>query len=290
MEAIREGEAGGAGDLAAYFDAVRARVPAFTKRHFGPLGSLRLHKEAVGFDLLKAPLNVLLVGPAFFIRLFAGLLRLIGLRRLGNWLATRRLFLETRLSRRMAELVFDELLDLDKAAPDRDRLPPWARKVEDLIAEYVAARHAVAELAAGVAALTIGLVLLKTLTPSAMSLGPILAQEYAQSSAIEGFWAGSWAGSYYYSWYPAEATLADKIGTTVLVMMAFAVGSTFIGILTDPLQQALGLHRRRLERFVDTLRQQAAGGTEAGLALPDPYIARLADVVDWVAMGYRMIR
>ena len=277
-------------DLAAYFAAVRARVPDFTRRHFGPLGALRLHKEALGLDLLRAPFNVLLVGPAFFLQLAARLLRLIGLKRAGNWLATRRLFLETRLSRRMAGLVFDELLDLDKVAPDKDRLPPWAQRVEDLIAEYVAARHAVAELAAGAAALVIGLVLLQALTPSALSLGPILAQEYAQSSAIQDFWAGSWAGSYYYSWYPAEASLGEKAGTTVLVMVLFAVGSTFIGIVTDPLQQALGLHRRRLERFVDTLRHQATGGPEAGLGLPDPYIARLADVVDWVAMGYRMIR
>ena len=277
-------------DLAAYFAAVRARVPAFTRRHFGPLGTLRLHKEAIGLDLLRAPFNVLLVGPAFFLQLAARLLRLIGLKRAGNWLATRRLFLETRLSRRMAELVFDELLDLDKVAPDKDRLPPWARRVGDLIAEYVAARHAVAELAAGAAALVIGLVLLQALTPSALSLGPILAQEYAQSSAIQDFWAGSWAGSYYYSWYPAEASLGEKAATTVLVMVIFAVGSTFIGIVTDPLQQLLGLHRRRLERFVDTLRRQATGGPEAGLGLPDPYIARLADVVDWVAMGYRMIR
>jgi hypothetical protein len=148
----------------------------------------------------------------------------------------------------------------------------------------------VAELAAGVAALVIGLVLLQALTPSALSLGPILAQEYAQSSAIQDFWAGSWAGGYYYSWYPAEASLGEKAATTVLVMVIFAVGSTFIGIVTDPLQQLMGLHRRRLERFVDTLRRQASGGTDASLGLPDPYIARLADVVDWVAMGYRMIR
>jgi hypothetical protein len=143
----------------------------------------------------------------------------------------------------MAELVFDELLDLDRAVPDKDRPPPWATRVEHLIAEYVAARHAVAELAAGVAALVIGLVLLQALTPSALSLGPILAQEYAQSQAVENFWAGAWAGSYYHAWWPAEASLAEKTATTLLVMMVFAVGSTFIGLLTDPLQQAVGLHR-----------------------------------------------
>jgi len=38
-------------DLDAYFAGCRARVPAFTRRHFGPLGTLRLHREAIGVDL-----------------------------------------------------------------------------------------------------------------------------------------------------------------------------------------------------------------------------------------------
>ncbi|HEX6012204.1 MAG TPA: DUF6635 family protein, partial [Geminicoccaceae bacterium] len=96
--------------VAAYAEACRARIPAFTARHFGLPGTLRLHREALGLDLLRAPLNVLLVGPALFLRLAGAFCRRLGLGRLGGWLASRNLFVETRLSRRVADLVLDELL------------------------------------------------------------------------------------------------------------------------------------------------------------------------------------
>ena len=101
-----------------YADACRARIPGFVARHFGWRGSLRLHRSAVGLDLLRAPLNVLLVGPTLFLRLAGLACRWLGWRRLGTWLARRNLFVETNLARRMADLVMSELLRLDDA--------PWA--------------------------------------------------------------------------------------------------------------------------------------------------------------------
>lgn len=283
-------EAGAAAIVDDYFAACRARVPGFARRHFGLLGTLRLHKEAVGFDLLRSPFNVLLVGPALFLKLFAMLAGWLGAKRLARWLATRRLFVETRISRRIGELVSGELLGLERLEePGRER-PPWAPKVEELVSEYVAARHAVAEMAAGVLALVIGLVTLHAITPSAVSLGPMIAREYAQASAVEGFWAGRWAGSWYYSYWPAEASTLEVVGATMLLMMAFAVATTFMGVVTDPIQRALGLHEQRLNRFVDTLERLATRDPEARLTLPDPYIARLADVVDWVTLGLRYLR
>src|SRR5687768_9591397 len=131
-----------------FFAACHARVPAFTRRHFGLLGSLRLHWHALGLDLLRAPFNLLLVGPALCLRLLASLARLVGLKGLSRWLSTRRLFVETGLSRRIAHLISTELLQLEGSAPGVPS-PTWAERVEELISEYVAARHAVAELAAG---------------------------------------------------------------------------------------------------------------------------------------------
>ena len=46
------------GAVSAYFAACRRRVPAFTARHFRLAGTLRLHRQALGLDLLLAPLNV----------------------------------------------------------------------------------------------------------------------------------------------------------------------------------------------------------------------------------------
>src|ERR1700739_4457822 len=46
-----------------YFDSRRARVDGFVDRRFSLLGSLALHREALGWDLLKAPANIALAVP-----------------------------------------------------------------------------------------------------------------------------------------------------------------------------------------------------------------------------------
>jgi hypothetical protein len=269
--------------VAAYAAECRARIPAFTARHYGFAGTLRLHREAFGLDLLRAPLNVLLVGPALFLRVAAALLRRLGLARLGGWLAGRNLFVETRFARRMAGLVLGELLLLDETAP-------WNERARHLIAEYVAARHAVAEFATGLVALLIGLTLVQAMTPSALSLGPMLAREMAQQEAIQSFWLGPWAGSLYYGWFPADAGWGRTVATTLAAMAGFALVATFMGLVTDPLQQLLGLHRRRLRRLVDTLERVALGESGASLALPDPWIPRIADLADMALMAMRLTR
>jgi hypothetical protein len=275
--------------IAAYAAACRARIPAFTARHFGLAGSLRLHREALSLDLLRAPLNVLLVGPALFLRVAAALSRQAGLPRLGAWLAGRHLFVETRLARRVADLVLGELLRLADPPPGKPEAA-WRERAHHLIAEYVAARHAVAEFAAGLVGLTVGLIVLQALTPSAISLGPLLAKELARREAVEGFWLGSWAGSVWYGWYPVDATWGETAATTLVVMVCFALAAAFMGLITDPLQQLLGLHQRRLRRLVDTLERVALGESEASLALPDPYIARVTDLADVALMAMRLTR
>jgi hypothetical protein len=279
----------GAPNLDAYFAACRARVPAFTRRHFGPLGTLRLHYEALGLDLLRSPLNVLLVGPSLLLRLAASLLRLLRLERAARWLATRRLVVETRLARRIAGLIATELLQLDRLAEAAGRPLP-AEAVEGLIAEYVAARDAVAEFASGTLAIVLSLVTLHVVAPSAFSLGPLLAERYAEEEALSSFWAGRWAASWYYWWWPAHASWAEIAAFTLGLMVVFSIVTTFMGLLTDPLQRVLGLHDRRLYRLIATLERAAQSDRAARLALPDPYLARVADLVDWVAFGLRYLR
>jgi hypothetical protein len=259
--------------ISANGDACRARIPAFASRHFGLAGTLRLHRRALGLDLLRAPLNVLLVGPAFFVRVAAILCRRLGWPRIGDWLGRRSLFVETRLSREIATLVLEELLLVDGTSAT----PAWREHGVRLIAEYVAA-------------LATGLVLVQALTPSAVSLGPLLAQELAQKAAIESFWLGSWAGGIYRSWFPATASWTEIAATTVMAMGCFALVATFMGLVTDPLQQRLGWHRRRLGRLVSTIKRAAGGDSGAALGLPDPYIARVADLADWALMAMRLSR
>ncbi len=54
-----------------YIAGCRARLEPFIDRHFSLKGSLKLHRLAVGWDLLKAPYNVVVAVPQLMARLMA---------------------------------------------------------------------------------------------------------------------------------------------------------------------------------------------------------------------------
>ena len=272
----------------AYADACRARVPGFVARHFGWRGSLHLHRVALGPDLIRAPGNVLLVGPTLFLRVAAALGRKLGWRRAAGWLAARSLFVETDVARRMADLVLRDLLQVDQSP---EVLPEAAvDRIRGLIAEYLSARHAVAEFTAGLVVIAAGLLVLQAFTPSALTLGPLLARDLAQREAIESFWLGASAGAVWYGWFPVESGWARTVATTAAVMGSFALIATFTGLVTDPILRALGVHRRRLLHLVDTLERAVLDDRDASLGLPDPYVARATDLVDLVLLAFRLTR
>jgi len=52
-----------------YIESRRERIDAFVDRHFTLAGSLALHRRALGWDLLRAPANLFLAGPALAVKL-----------------------------------------------------------------------------------------------------------------------------------------------------------------------------------------------------------------------------
>lgn len=288
LKVIASCEANGVAATRAYAAVCRERVPGFAARHFGWQGALRLHRAAIGLDLIRAPFNVMMVAPTLLLRIMTWATGRAGFGRVSGWLAKRNLFVETALARRVADLVLGELLQVDRAA---SAVPPeWHERAPSLIAEYVAVRHAAAEFGAGCLAILIGLASLHALTPSAITMGPLLAQELAQREAVQGFWLGIGLGSLWYAWFPPEVGLARTIGVTAAAMACFALIATFIGILVDPLLHAVGLHRRRLGQLVDTLERAALGDDAAKLGLPDLYVARLVDIADVALLALRAMR
>jgi hypothetical protein len=62
-----------------YFRCCHERVPALVEAHFSLRGTISLHRHALGWGLLIAPVNFLLGIPNFLLRLLAltlGLLRM----------------------------------------------------------------------------------------------------------------------------------------------------------------------------------------------------------------------
>ena len=72
---------------------------AFVRQRFGLRGTLRLHRAAIGADLLRAPVNVALAPVFLLVKILARVARLVRMRRVAGWLARREVFLTTAVSR-----------------------------------------------------------------------------------------------------------------------------------------------------------------------------------------------
>lgn len=260
----------------AYIDACRRRIPAFVGRHFSIKGTLALHRGAIGGDLWRAPLNTLLAVPAFLVLVTALALRAVGAKSVAARLQRLPLGATTAVQRRVEQLILTELLALPVAIrATLTEESPLAR----LLRRYARTRNAATELTLNVLMLCIGFLVFDRLTPGSLSTGTVLAEALAEQSAIDAFPLGTWAGELYYSLFPPSWTLMDVGLAVVVTLSVVALLSSFVGVLTDPVQAALGIHRRRLGRLVDAIeRRLVAEGPD--YHPKDPYFARLVDLVD----------
>lgn len=301
-----------------YFAARHAKVDEIVDTHFGVLGSLKLHRRAVGLDLLRAPANVALMVPTAGIKLAAIAARRLRSGGVADWLERRDVLLRTTVGREIDWLLHAQLLELpftDGArACHRDALaeeiladpglidavtdplrligqqagdPDLRDKMAEILKNYAGSRTAAAELANAVVNLGAGAVALNQFTPTAASLGPALAGALAQHLAITSFPLGATLGGVWYGLFPA-APSALMVGGAIGGLLAGAsIVTAFAGVLTDPLQRRLGLHQRRLHRMLDVLEANFhKAGAEAFIAR-EIYVARLLDLVDVIRMLHR---
>ena len=303
-----------------YFAARRQRVGPFVDRHFSMRGTLRLHRVALGWDIARAPLNLSLAVPQVVARLGALAASRLGAVRVARALG-RPLILETAVAREIVWLVNTELLELPFAQPGRvstrdalaesilatpevDALmrgalaeigrrgddPEFRARLAHAMGEYTVSRAAAAEITTGLLSLSAGALALQKLTPGAASLGPALAGIMAQQAAVASFPLGGWLGGVWYGLFPLAPSLGLVAGTTGGLMLGASVFAAFAGVVSDPVQRALGLHRRRLHRMINALERQVSNPTAAGFAIHDHYVARLLDVFDIVGAAVRLAR
>ena len=300
-----------------YFDSRRARIDAFVARHFTLPGTVRLHGAALGWDIFRAPLNVALSPVLVLTRIAAYLCRRAGWRGGADWLAGRRILLRTSVARRVEALIVTDLLELplDAGAAARDpsalaravlaapqlretiRTRANAAEVEALgqrivgaLGEYAATRSAVAEMTTTLCVLVVGALAFQALTPGMISMAPDVADAMARTNAIASFPLGQTLGGMWYGVFDADAS-AWLVGTAVagLVMLGSIVAA-FAGVLADPVQSRLGIHRRRLGRLLDTLEVEVLGRGNRPFVAREHFFARLLDLWDAVASAVRIFR
>lgn len=295
------------------------KVAAFVDETYSFAGSLRLHRKAIGYDILRAPANVALAVPYLLSRAGAAGLKRFGAERAGRWLGSRKIFFDTDVSRELTWRLHTQLLELPyedhdrrserdalaeamladprlvsaiaaiATAIDRHRFDPEVRrKLTELLAGYTGSRTAAAEVVNNLLLAGTGVTVLKELTPGALSLGPALAAAIAHQAAVASFPLGAGLGGLWYGVFAATPSAALVVGITGGLMVVAAATTAFAGILSDPLLRKAGLHRKRLHRLIDVLGDQLKGRDQRAFAVRDHYVARIFDLVDLLRTVYRV--
>lgn len=260
-----------------------AEVRRFVRDRYGIRGTFRLHRAALGMDLLRAPLNVTLSPVFLLIKLIAAILGWCGAKRAATWLAARQIFLTSDVARQLETDLQALFQRLRAQGVGPDAPPEVARHA---INGYAETRNAVSEITTSLLVLLLGFLLFSRATPGVMSLAEPIANMRAQSQAIQDFTLGSWAGGVWYGLFPTHLAVWEVVATGTVLAVLASVLTTFAGLIADPVQVAAGTHRRRLMRMLARLdRHEGAAGVER-----EHIIARLGDLGDIASSIWRAMR
>ncbi|MTH34026.1 hypothetical protein GL279_05365 [Paracoccus limosus] len=260
-----------------------AEVRRFVRARYGLAGTLRLHRAALGWDLLRAPLNVSLSPVFLLVRLLAAVLGGLGLKRGAGWLAGRQIFLTSDVARQLQADLTGFLEHLQAQGLGPQAAPETVRAT---IAAQTETRNAVAEITTSLIVLLSGFLLFHRATPGVMSLAGPVAEMRAQAQAVQDFALGSWAGGLWYGMFPASLSPWEVLLTGVVLAVLASVVTTFAGLIADPVQLWTGTHARRLMRMLERLdRQQGPAGLER-----EHVLARLGDLGDVASSLWRALR
>lgn len=306
---------------AIYFNACRDRVKPFVDSTFSLGGTLRLHRAAVGLDLLKAPANALLSIPQVALRLGGLAARAVGKRQTAAALDQRTLLLETAVMREVRWRIATDILECPvtdsarqshkdglaeailahprvsglvaqatEAVGARADDPGFRARLETTLTEYTGTRAAASEIATALIALGTGAAAFHQATPGAFALGPLVAGVLAQQAAIASFPLGAGAGALWYGVFPATSSPLLVAGATAGLLGVAAVATSFAGVLTDPALRLTGIHERRLLKLIDGLEAGFGDRDAAGFRTYDLYFARLMDLSDALLGVLRSLR
>jgi hypothetical protein len=301
-----------------YIQTRKTKVPAFVAKHFSFQGALKLHRKALGKDLYKAPLGILWLAPLAVAKVCSLILNKAGAGKMARRLDALPTGFQTDVQKEINWLIYTELLELpyqqDSRASTKDALltlilqeselasvidsyltkihkksitPDFRRTLEKNLQEYANSRTAAAELAGNIITLSSSYLAFHNAMPGALTSGSATAAVITEKIAIAKFWLGPTLGAWYYGLFPVAASTGLVIAATGAIMAGLALITTFTGIITDPLQAKLGLHQKRLYKFIDALGDELSGDNQTQYKIKEQYIGRVFDILDLLMTAVR---
>lgn len=284
-----------------YFEQCRQRVPIFIKQYYCYPGCWQTNKQALGLDLLRSPIN-LIWAPIYLICIgVAFILVRCGFKPAKRFAEKLPGGMTTRVQKTINQAIERELIDraslqtcihrqLDNLASTHALNPKqsnaWHNGLDGIINtalnQLMLTRTASADISNTLFTTAAGALTFKKFTPGGIGLGILIAGIWANERAKQQFFLGQTAGHWFYTLFPSEADIAD-IGIAIgLIMIILSVVASLSGLITDPIQSVLGIHKRRMLAMINTMEQDLINQTQNGFKPVDPYIARILDLFDTV--------
>ncbi|WP_339896530.1 DUF6635 family protein [uncultured Gilvimarinus sp.] len=285
--------------VADYFTECRARIPGFVKQHFRYPGAWHTNRRALGWDMLRAPLNLMWVPFYLFFQALAWLSKRCRLRWVARQLrrvpigmqtniqrylvvcAERELLLRGTDQNRLRECIVAAIVEREQFAglePAQEQA--LQQSLDDALAQYALTRTASADISNTLFATLAGAFTLQKFTPGGIAIGITLASVVANRWAAWDFFLGPVLGGWYYSVFPVAPEASLIVLSTASVMALMAVFACFSGLISDPVQSITGIHQRRLRRMLDGLERDVIRRTSGSFRPKDAYLARLMDIID----------
>ncbi|RKF18795.1 hypothetical protein DBZ36_10405 [Alginatibacterium sediminis] len=288
-----------------YFRDCHQRVDSFVTQNFQYPGAFHLNRLAIGWDLIKAPLNLFWAPFYLLFMLMAWIAKKLGFKTIALALQKIPSGFSTRVQLFLEQQCYQQLLQRPIKPGDKDGLrdaienrlrmamsasdyavvgPSLEQQIRPLLDEainhYTLSRTASADISNSMLSMVIGVFAFQKYTPGGIALGLYGAGWLAKWIAIDEFWAGPWLGQLYYTVFDASPSIWVSMGSITISIVFFAVVACFSGLIIDPLQARLGIHQWRLRRMLVKLEQDFKRKSRSSFRPKEPYIARILDILD----------
>lgn len=292
-----------------YFAHCRAALPDFIDRHFRYPGAIATNRVALGLDMLRAPINL------FWAPLFAlvSILKFL----LGRVSCTQALAerlqrfppgfttqVQTHISqlvltdllhqnnpeRSLQYAIVDELQQLYETQVDTEidttRFHALAEPIiEEALSQYRVTRTASADITNTLSCIVLGAFAFQKFTPGGIGIALMFTSVISTQLAAQDFIFGETLGAIYYGVFPPEPSLALTAAVSAGVLATLAAFAALSGMISDPIQAALGLHRYRLQKMLDHMEQDFLERSGSSFRPKDQYVARILETFDLIKSG-----
>ena len=264
--------------IEAYIAERRSRVDGFCEKYYGWKGALRIRADSIKEDLTVGFLNALWAVPFVTLQTAFRWLDKLGIDAPKRWFDHVPPQIKTASRKKTEWVLVTELLELPFQSgllrSSKDSLsdalkvnfgqhknetdwksfcPTGPETWKQELTGYSSESSSAADLATLAVTVFSAWLLFGNTSLGVIQMGSELADKLAHDEATSGFFLGDAIGSVFYNIFPQDPSIQQLCISVAIIIALISILSIVIHGLIDPVHTALGVHQRKLHRFLDAM-------------------------------------